>query len=169
MGRDGRHGRGAPGRGGPPPRRSRARVGRCWLHGREALGGSGPHVELRAVEGAFDPVALQPAFAEVRERVRTDVLEGVKFPFHVAQGDPPSLDLVLLHLARRDLVRRRKLVELLGHYAARSPKPSPILPSMARSSFSLRPLRGTRLVTSPKNPNTTSFSASCRGMPRLIR
>jgi hypothetical protein len=47
--------------------------------------------------------------------VGADVLEGVKLSVYVAQRDRTPLDLVLFHLARRDLVGRGDLVELLGH------------------------------------------------------
>jgi hypothetical protein len=67
------------------------------------------------VEGTFDPVSLQPPFAEVRERVRADVFEGVKLSVYVAQRDRTPLDLILFHLARCDLVGWGDLVKLFGH------------------------------------------------------
>ena len=83
--------------------------------GGEALGLPGLHVELGAVEGTSDLVALQPTLAEVRELVSADVLEGVEFPVHVTKGHGAPLDLVLLNLAGSYLVGRGDFVKLLGH------------------------------------------------------
>src|SRR5918993_5154194 len=140
------------------------------LHSREGERFPCDHVELRAVARALYLRADQLSLVQRPGVVGADVLDGVELPVHVAESDPVVLHLVDVHLAGGDVPRLRYLVEL-GHdsYATRSSKPSPILPSIARSSFSLRPLRGMRLVTSPKKPKTTSFSASRLGMPRLIK
>src|SRR5215217_3508042 len=138
------------------------------LYGGQAFRGACLHVELRAVQRARHHRVVELALAQVGELVGADVLEGVELAFHVAQGDEAVLDQVLFDLPRANLINGAQRVEV-GHYAARSSKPSPILPSIARSSLSFKPFKGILLVISPKNPKTTSFSASRRGMPRLMR
>src|SRR4028119_1298880 len=96
-------------------------VGWDCFHRGEALGLAGLYVELGAVEGTLDLFPLQPTLAKVGKLVSADVLDGVEFAVHVAQGHGPPLDLVLLHLARTHLVGLRHLAEL-GH-ASRPPAP----------------------------------------------
>src|SRR5215218_6899025 len=65
---------------------------RDGLHRRQAPRRAGLHVELRAVEGARNLRVRKLAFAQVRELVGADILEGVKLAFHVAQGHETILD-----------------------------------------------------------------------------
>ena len=84
---------------------------RDGLHGGQALGRAGLHVEPRAVERTFHLRALELAIAQVRELVGTDVLEGVKLAVDVAQGHEPVLDPVLFDLPGCHLARNRQLVK----------------------------------------------------------
>src|SRR3954469_6580698 len=85
-------------------------MGGNGLHGGETFCLPGLHVELGAVEGAFDLASLQPAFAQVSELVGADVLEGVELSIHVAQSHRAPFDLILLYFAGGDLAGFRHLV-----------------------------------------------------------